>query len=338
MLPCSVGHAHLSLAPRGCGRCIGAPVPPESPFPVSADGGLPPPLIQPPARADRAPLAIGYMLGATFVFTCTSALSKWLIETYPIGEVLFTRVFVPLIGLSIIILPQTGLAVFRTRRLKGHLLRGASQSTSQTFLLIAFSLMPLAAAVAINFSAPIFATIASVLLLRERVGAARWSALIVGFLGVLIVTNPGPNTFTVGAAFALANAIMYGTVTAGVRGLTATESTQTLTLYQMLVMSACFALMLPFGFVMPTAIDAGWLVLNGIGNGIAQYWWTRALHLAPTSAVAPFQYFSLIWAMLLGIAIWNDWPTVNLIIGGAIVAGSGLFLLWRETMKVTPRT
>jgi drug/metabolite transporter (DMT)-like permease len=309
---------------------------PESPFPVSADGGLPPPLIQPPARADRAPLAIGYMLGATFVFTCTSALSKWLIETYPIGEVLFSRVFVPLIGLAIIILPQTGLAVFRTRRLKGHLLRGASQSTSQTFLLIAFSLMPLAAAVAINFSAPIFATIASVLLLRERVGAARWSALIVGFLGVLIVTNPGPNTFTVGAAFALANAIMYGTVTAGVRGLTATESTQTLTLYQMLVMSACFALMLPFGFVMPTAIDAGWLVLNGIGNGIAQYWWTRALHLAPTSAVAPFQYFSLIWAMLLGIAIWGDWPTINLIIGGIIVAGSGLFLLWRETMKVTP--
>lgn len=299
---------------------------------MSANGG-PPPFIKPPARVDRAPLAIGYMLGATFVFTCTSALSKWLIETYPIGEVLFSRVFVPLIGLAIIILPQTGLAVFRTRRLKGHLLRGASQSTSQTFLLIAFSLMPLAAAVAINFSAPIFATIASILLLRERVGAARWSALIVGFLGVLIVTNPGPNTFTVGAMFALANAVMYGTVTAGVRGLTSTESTQTLTLYQMLVMSACFALMLPFGFVMPTAIDAGWLILNGVGNGIAQYWWTRALHLAPTSAVAPFQYFSLIWAMLLGFAVWGDMPTVNLLIGGAIVAASGLFLLWREATK-----
>jgi drug/metabolite transporter (DMT)-like permease len=300
---------------------------------VSANGGVPPPLIQPPDRPDRAPLAILYMLGATFVFTCTSALSKWLIETYPIGEILFSRVFVPLIGLCAIILPQTGLAVFRTARLKGHLLRGVSQSTSQTFLLIAFSLMPLASAVAINFSAPIFATIASILLLREKVGAARWSALIVGFTGILIVTNPGPDAFTIGAGFALANAIMYGTVTAGVRGLTSTESTQTLTLYQMLVMSVCFALMLPVGFVVPTWIDAGWLVLNGIGNGIAQYWWTRALHLAPTSAVAPFQYFSLIWAMLLGYAIWNDMPTVSLVIGGVIVAGSGLFLLWRETVK-----
>jgi drug/metabolite transporter (DMT)-like permease len=301
---------------------------------VTVNGGPPAPEASVSAiRRERVPVAIVYMLGATFVFTCTSALSKWLIETYPIGEVLFSRVFVPLIGLSLIILPSAGLAVFRTRKLKGHLLRGASQSCSQTFLMIAFSLMPLASAVAINFSAPIFATLASIIFLREAVGAARWSAILVGFFGVLVVTNPGANTFTIGALFALGNAIMYGTVTAGVRGLTKTESTETLTMYQMLVMSAAFALMLPFGFLMPTAVDAGWFILNGIGNGVAQYWWTRALHLAPTSAVAPFQYFSLIWAMMLGFAVWGDLPTANLLIGGAIVAGSGLFLLWRETAK-----
>jgi drug/metabolite transporter (DMT)-like permease len=299
----------------------------------SANGTLPPPAPARPERKDNVPAAIFLMLGATFTFTCTSALSKWLIETYPIGEVLFSRVFIPLIGLAIIILPRTGLAVFHTTRLKGHLLRGASQSCSQTFLMIAFSLMPLASAVAINFSAPIFATLASIILLREHVGIARWSAILVGFFGVLIVTSPGTDTFTIGALFALANAVMYGTVTAGVRGLTATESTPTLTLYQMLIMSAAFSLMLPFGFVVPTWTDAGWLVLNGIGNGVAQYWWTRALHLAPTSAVAPFQYFSLIWAMMLGFAIWGDVPTVSLLIGGAIVAGSGLFLLWRESRK-----
>ena len=104
-------------------------------------------------------------------------------------------------------------------------------------------------------------------------------------------------------------------------------------MYQMLIMSAAFSLMLPFGFIMPTWTDAGWLVLNGVGNGLAQYWWTRAIHLAPTSVVSPFQYFSLIWAMMLGFAIWGDVPTVSLLIGGAIVAGSGLFLLWRESRK-----
>jgi len=299
----------------------------------AANGTAPPPEPARPAQREHIPAAIGLMLAATFVFTCTSALSKWLIETYPIGEVLWSRVFIPLIGLSIIILPQRGLAVFHTTRLNGHLLRGASQSCSQTFLMIAFSLMPLASAVAINFSAPIFATLASMIFLREHVGLARWSAILVGFFGVLIVTSPGTDTFTIGALFALANAVMYGTVTAGVRGLTATESTQTLTMYQMLIMSAAFSLMLPFGFVMPTWTDAGWLVLNGVGNGLAQYWWTRAIHLAPTSVVSPFQYFSLIWAMMLGFAIWGDVPTVSLIIGGAIVAGSGLFLLWRESRK-----
>jgi drug/metabolite transporter (DMT)-like permease len=212
-------------------------------------------------------------------------------------------------------------------------LRGLSQTTSQTFLMIAFSLMPLAGAIAINFSAPIFATIAAIILLREPVGLARWFAILVGFLGVLVVTSPGTETFTIGAMFALGNAILYGTVTAGVRGLTKTESAETLTLYQMLVMSLAFSLSLPFAFVTPTWTDAGWLLVNGIGNGIAQYWWTRAIHLAPASAVAPFQYFSLIWAMLLGFAIWGEVPTLSLVIGGAIVAGSGLFLLWREQRK-----
>ncbi len=286
-----------------------------------------------PVQHENVPRAIALMLGAGFVFTCTSALSKWLIESYPIGEILFTRVLIPLIGLSLIILPRTGLAVFRTKRLKGHVLRGLSQTTSQTFLMIAFSLMPLAGAIAINFSAPIFATIAAIVLLREPVGLARWFAILVGFLGVLVVTSPGTETFTIGAMFALGNAILYGTVTAGVRGLTKTESAETLTLYQMLVMSLAFSLSLPFAFVTPTWTDAGWLLINGIGNGIAQYWWTRAIHLAPASAVAPFQYFSLIWAMMLGFAIWGEVPTPSLVIGGAIVAGSGLFLLWREQRK-----
>jgi drug/metabolite transporter (DMT)-like permease len=76
------------------------------------------------------------------------------------------------------------------------------------------------------------------------------------------------------------------------------------------------------------------MVLNGVANAIGQYWWTRALHLAPTSAVAPFQYLSLVWALLLGLIIWGDLPTIHLLIGSAIVVTSGLFLLWRES---TPR-
>jgi drug/metabolite transporter (DMT)-like permease len=284
-----------------------------------------------PTRQERIPLGILYMVGATAIFAGSSAVSKWLVATYPVGEILFTRSLVSLFVCSLVVLPQSGLAVFRTRRLPSHLMRGVSQSCSQTFLLIAFSLMPLASAVAINFSAPLFATLASIVLLRERVRPARWTALAIGFLGVLIVAQPGPDTFQIGALFALANAVLYGTVTAGVRGMTATESTQTLTMYQMVVMTALFTLLLPLGFVTPNLFDGTIMVFNGLANAVAQYWWTRALHLAPTSAVAPFQYLSLVWAIILGLAIWGDIPNLQLLIGSCIVVGSGLFLLWRET-------
>ena len=246
-------------------------------------------------------------------------------------EVLFTRTLVALLTCAIFILPQTGLSVFRTRRLSHHVLRSVSQGFSQTFLLIAFSMMPLAGAIAINSSSPLFATLMSALLLKEAVGAAHWTALLLGFCGVLIVANPGSETFQIGALFALGNALLYGSVTAGVRGMTATESAQTLTLYQLTLLTALFALLLPLGWVSPAPIDAGLIVFNGVSNAVGQYWWTRALHLAPASAVAPFFYLSLIWASILGFAIWGELPTISLLVGSAVVIASGLFLLWRET-------
>ena len=122
-------------------------------------------------------------------------------------------------------------------------------------------------------------------------------------------------------------------MTAGVRGMTTTESAGTLTMYQLMMLSVTFGLSMPFAFKMPTGIDTLWLLLNGAGNGIAQYWWTRAIHMAPTGAVVPFNYLNLVWAAMLGFAIWGDVPTIGLVIGSAIVVGSGLFLLWHETRK-----
>ena len=278
------------------------------------------------------------MVSAGVVFGVSSAVSKWLVATYPVGEVLFSRAVVSLVGLGLFILPGTGLAVFHTRRPGAHVMRGLSQATSQTLLVIAFSLMPLASATAINFSAPLFATLASIVFLRERVGAARWIALGVGFLGVLLVTRPGIDAFQAGALYALANAVLFGTVTAGVRGMTATESTETLTMYQMLLLSTAFTLMLPFGFRMPTGGDALIMLLNGLSNAVGQYWWTRSLHLAPTAAVAPFQYLSLVWALIIGLAVWGDVPTASLLIGSAIVVGSGIFLFWRESRRAAVAT
>ena len=286
---------------------------------------------EPPPRQERIPQAILFMVAAGMIFSFSSAASKWLVETYPVGEVLFSRVFVSLVLFSAFALPTSGLAVLHTRRPSAHVLRSISQFTSQTLLLIAFSMMPLASATAINFSAPLFAALASLVFLKEPIRPARWVALVVGFLGVVIVTNPGAETFQIGALFALGNAVLFGTVTAGVRGMTLTESAKTLTMYQLIWLSIFYGMTLPFFFVMPSWADMPLSVANGATNMLGQYWWTRAIHLAPTSAVVPFQYLSLIWAMGFGFALWGDVPTVGLVIGSMIVVGSGLFLLWHES-------
>jgi drug/metabolite transporter (DMT)-like permease len=115
--------------------------------------------------------------------------------------------------------------------------------------------------------------------------------------------------------------------------MSATESTETLTIYQMSVITLCTIFLLPFGFTAPAWLDALGLALAGVGNGIAQFWWTRSLSLAPPSAVVPFNYLSLVWATILGSAIWGDVPTPSLLLGSAIVVASGLYILWRETVR-----
>jgi drug/metabolite transporter (DMT)-like permease len=293
----------------------------------------------PPARsegwkAENIPLGILYMLTASILFQGSSAVSKWLIETYPIGEMLFMRAVTSLAVASIVILPVTGLGVFRTKRLHDHLLRNISQSSAQGFVSIAMSMMPLASVVAITFSAPLFSTISAAVVLKESVGPMRWGALIVGFLGVLVVTSPGMDTFQIGSLFALANAVLFGTVAVGVRRMAATESTSTLIMHQMTMLTIIFAATLPFGWVTPAnARDWAAMIANGLANAAGQFLWTRALHLAPASAVAPFNYFSLVWASVLGFLIWGDVPSAMLLIGSAVVVGSGMFLLWHEARK-----
>ena len=284
-------------------------------------------------RKSDIPLGILFMIAASLLFALSSALAKWLVALYPVGEVMFFRSFSSLVICAIFILPFTGFAVFATKRPRDHVARGLSQSISQTFTVIALWLMPLAGAVAINFSAPLFAALVSIIFLKERSGPVRWTALIAGFIGVLIVTEPGADSLQIGALFALANAMMYGSVTVAVRGMSKTESANTLLMWQMLTLAFFHTFLLFFGFKWPTQVDAMLLIGSGFINALAQYFWTRALHLAPATAVSPFYYFLLVWALLIGFIVWDEVPTIGLLIGSAIVVASGLFLLWHEARR-----
>ena len=270
------------------------------------------------------------MIIATIAFAVTHALSKWLVASYPVGQVMFSRSLVGFAACAAFLLPVHGTSVFATKIPAAHWARGLSQSISQTFSVLAFSLMPLASAIAINFSAPLWTALVAILWLKERAGPARWAALIIGFSGVLIVANPGLDSLTLGATFALLNAVMLGTVTVAVRGMTRTESVRTLLIWQLATVLVFHSLLLVFGVKLPTPRDLSLFVLAGLANLVGQVFWTKALMLAPATAVSPFFYFLLVWAAAIGFVVWGNVPTPPLMAGSFIVVASGLFLLWHE--------
>ena len=287
----------------------------------------------PVARLGDVPRGIIAMIFASLFLAIASGITKYEVALYPTGEVLFVRSFASLLICGIFVLPVTGLNVFNTNILGAHAARGLSQSVSQAFTVLALGLMPLSSTIAINFSAPLWAALISVIWLRERPGPQRLAFLGVGFLGVLIVAAPGSSSLQLGSLFALANAVMYGSVTVAVRRMTKTESWQTLLMWQLLLIAAMHSTLLIFGCEAIAPRD--WMLLFGAGfaNGIGQYLWTRALKLAPASAVSPFYYTMLAWAMIIGFLVWGDIPTIGLVIGSLIVVASGMMLLWHEARK-----
>ena len=143
------------------------------------------------ARRNQVPLGIAYMIGSTVMFAGGNAVVKWQLASYPLGEVAFGRTLFAFLTAAAIVLPRAGWSVLRTRRYREHLQRGLSQFGSMLCWFLAVSVLSLGSATAIGFAAPLFTTLLSIVILKEKVGIHRWSALIVGFVGVLIITHPG---------------------------------------------------------------------------------------------------------------------------------------------------
>lgn len=287
----------------------------------------------PTPTADEVRRGILYIIGSVFVFALANAAVKWLLTDYPVSEVVFVRCLFALLPCGVLVASHGGLACLRTRRIRDHALRACSQFLAMVAIFTAFRMMPLADAVAIQFASPLFLTVLSIFLLGEQVGVHRWSAVLVGFAGVLVMVQPGPGMFQSGAIFALANALISASVTIAMRRMSLTESTTALVAWQglfTLLLSAC---LLPFGWVTPSWSGLGLMAVAGILSGVGQFCWTQAFRFAPAAVAAPFSYMSMIWALGLGYVLWGDVPTVALLTGGVVVAGSGLYILYRETVR-----
>lgn len=283
----------------------------------------------PPFGVRQLRLGVLGIVAAGLLFTTSHALIKLEGGTYPLVQMMFFRGTFALIPL----LPffwREGSAVLRTARPGLHAIRCAAGIGSMICYFAALPLLPLADITALNFTMPLFVTALSVPLLAERVGWRRWTAVLVGFSGILLMVRPGASLLDPAILLALASAVGYAVAVICMRRLGSTERSATTTFYFTATSAIVGAVLLPFWWVPPT--PSGWVILIMIGliGGTAQLLMTTAYRLAPASIAAPFDYVSMVWAIGFGFVLWADVPTIGVLAGAVIVIASGLFILYRE--------
>ncbi|BBK41422.1 membrane protein [Allostella vacuolata] len=286
---------------------------------------------------DQPGRGIVLMLAAVACFVVMDALIKWLSATYPTLQVVFFRSLFALVPIAVLIAQQGGIARLRTERPGLHALRCLVGFGSMLCFFHAFRVMPLADVIAIGFAAPLFVTALSVPLLKEKVGIRRWSAVVVGFAGVLIMVRPGVDIFEVGAGIALLGTVLYSLAMILMRDLGRTDSTAAITFYFTMSGTIVAGLAMPFSWVQPVGLDWALLILVGLIGGVAQLLMTQAFRLTPVAVIAPFDYTAMLWGTALGYMVWGEIPDALLWVGAAIVAASGLYIVYRETRLRLPR-
>lgn len=272
---------------------------------------------------------------STMLFSVLWCFVKALSERYPVAEVTFFRNFFGLVPVVLLVMANGGRRLLQLHRPAGHVWRSVIGVAGMALGFYSYHLMHLADAVAISFTAPLLVTALSVPLLGERVGIHRWSAVIVGFGGVLVIVQPGSGMFDLGALVAFGAAFAGALAMVTIRQLNRTDGPITIVFYFTLFSTLFTALPLPFVWVTPDLSDWGLLVLMGLSGGSGQYFMTRAFALAPAAVISPFNYVSLIWATVEAWFLWNEVPMLHVFIGAGIVITSGLYILYREIHKAT---
>ena len=290
-------------------------------------------------------LGISLVLAATFVFTLMGALVRYLGQSVPLGEIVFMRSFFALIPLlAFLAWRQELTTALRANSPLSHISRSITGTVGMFLNFSALALLPLADATAISFAAPIFSVVLAALLLGEVVRIRRWTAVGVGFIGVLVMLSPyvGSATLgagaTLGAFLALAGAFVVAGAMTQVRHLARTETTGSLVFYFSLVCCVFGLATLPWGWIMPTPREFALMVTMGLLGGIGQILITESYRHAPASVVAPFAYSAMIYSIVIGYLWFGEVPEAIVLAGAAIVIAAGLFVIWRERKLGLDRT
>ena len=262
-------------------------------------------------------------------FSVMDIIVKWS-ENYPLGQVLFFRGFFGVI-LYFCIMPRERIKNFYlTKRAGLHFLRCLFALIALTAIFIALRNLPLATVASISFAAPIFTTIFSIFFLSEKVGFYRWLAVIIGFVGIIVITEPGFGALNIYYVYPIIFCLGLSYVAIAIRQLSTTEPVWLISLYFSIAISLVSLLTLPYGWVMPDIKDLMLLSMIGFLGGFANLWLGQSFKLSEVSLVSPLKYLALVFGIIFGYLIWDEIPTIKTLLGALLVIFSSLIILRRE--------
>jgi len=285
------------------------------------------------SRSALPPQVLGIlaMSAAGAVFSGHDAITKFLAPHYPIGEILFFRQLVSTLILASFVTFTVGLSSLRPVNAKGQLGRSLLFVASTVLIATSVTVLPLPTALAIVFASPLLVAALSATALGEPVGPRRWTAIVVGFIGVLVIIRPAGASFTWLLLIPVAAACASALRDIATRILHRTDNTHAILFWSNIAILIAMACTIPYGWKSVQPQHAALLILAGALNLLAHFLTITALRLGDAALVTPFRYTALVWAALLGFMIWGHIPDSFTVIGAAIIVGAGIYLVLRES-------
>ena len=274
-------------------------------------------------------LGFFYMFISICAFSVMDVIVKWTDE-YPVGQVLFFRGFCGLIPILFIIPKERYLDFYKTNRPWLHFKRGSAGVTALIAIIIALRNLPLATVVSITFAAPIFTTIFSIFLLNEKVGFYRWLAVMVGFIGILVISEPGFSSLNFYFIFPIIFCLGLSYVAITIRKLSTTEPIWLIGFFFSISIMILSLFTIYQDWLLPSMVDLFLLSMIGILGGVANLWLTQSYKLSEVSLVTPLKYLALVFAIIFGYLIWGEIPTIKTLLGAILVIVSSIIIFRRE--------
>jgi drug/metabolite transporter (DMT)-like permease len=295
--------------------------------------------------SSRPLLGIGLKVAATLVFMFMAVIARGLGDAFPVGQVVFFRSLFAFVPIGIVMLYSSmRIADLRTTKPWAHARRATSGVLAMFTYFASLMYLPIADVTAISFASPLIVVVLAAFILGETVRAYRWSAVGVGFVGVLIMVSPhlgegySQSGASTGVMLAFANAFLVAFTMIFIRLMSASEPALVIAFYFQLACTLISACTLPFAWATPSGAELLLLVTLGILGGVGQLLMTNSYRYAEASTLANFDYAAMIWAILLGWLFFSELPAPAVYIGAVIVIASGLFIVWRERQLGLPRS